>query len=255
MRSMQTTIIDAHCHLDFTKFNRDRDEAIQRARNAGVVEMINSGIDHKTNLSTLALAEQYDFIHPALGLSPLVVSHYGDEVARNILTQLEENAHRAIAIGEAGMDYFHHKDEKEHEHQREVFRKVIDIAESTDLPLVIHGRDAEADALQMVQDLDRVIFHCYGGSLDTMQEITDAGYYISISTLVCFSEHHQSLVKNLPLDRMLIETDSPYLSPRKGRNEPAYMIDSVSTIARLRHMEETEVADITRKNTYRAFGL
>ena len=255
MRSMQTTIIDAHCHLDFTKFNRDRDETIQRARNAGVVEMINSGIDHKTNLSTLALAEQYDFIHPALGLSPLVVSHYGDEVARNILTQLEANAHRAIAIGEAGMDYFYHKDEKEHEHQRKVFRKVIDIAESTDLPLVIHGRNAEADALQMVQDLDRVIFHCYGGSLDTMQEITNAGYYISISTLVCFSEHHQSLVKNLPLDRMLIETDSPYLSPRKGRNEPAYMVDSVSTIARLRHMEETEVADITRKNTYRAFGL
>ncbi|AKB84088.1 TatD family hydrolase [Methanococcoides methylutens] len=248
-------VIDSHCHLDFPKFNRDRDEVIERARNSGVVEMVNSGIDLKTNTSTLALAKQYDFIHPTIGLSPLVVSHYGNEVADEILLQLEQHAAESVGIGEAGLDYHYYKEDREREHQKEYFRKVIEIAESYDKPLVIHGREAEEDCFAMVRDLDKVIFHCYGGSVDTAAMITDAGYYISIPTIVCFSEHHRSIAENVPLDRILIETDSPYLSPRKGRNEPAFVRDTLPVIAEAQGMEEDKVAKATLKNTRSVFDL
>ncbi|MEZ5334298.1 MAG: TatD family hydrolase [Methanolobus sp.] len=107
----------------------------------------------------------------------------------------------------------------------------------------------------MTKHLDRVVFHCFGGSLETMKNIVDAGHYVSVPTLVCFSEHHKSIAKNLPLENMLIETDSPYLSPRKGRNEPAFVRDSVAVIAGLKDIDEEEVARATVQNTRRAFEL
>ena len=248
-------VIDSHCHLDFDKFNRDRDETIERARNAGVVAIVNSGIDLKTNLSTLALAEQYDFIYPTIGLSPLVVSHYGNDVADPILEQLEQNAEKAVGIGEAGLDYHYYKDNKEREHQKEYFRKVIDIAHRYDRTLVIHGREAEEDCFKMVEHLDKVVFHCYGGSTDTAKMITDAGFYISVPTIVCFSEHHEKIAASIPLDKMLIETDSPYLSPRKGRNEPAYVLDNLSVIAKARGTDSQTIAKETLRNTKKIFGI
>ncbi|MDK2893005.1 MAG: TatD DNase family protein [Methanohalophilus sp.] len=120
---------------------------------------------------------------------------------------------------------------------------------------MIHGRDAEEECFEMTKNLETVIFHCYGGSIKTMEKITDAGHYISVPTLVCFSEHHRDIARNIPLDLMLIETDSPYLSPRKGRNEPAYLVDSVGVIAKFRDISAEEVATITTKNTKKAFKL
>lgn len=252
---MKYEIIDSHCHLDFPKFNRDRRESIERARNSGVVEMINSGMDYKTNLSTLSLSDEYDFIHPTLGLGPQVVIHSDDIQVEHILDQIEQNIHRAVGIGEAGMDYYHCKSIPGQMRQVEVFKKIIDIAQSHDKTLVIHGREAEDKALKLVQNLDMVVFHCYGGSVKTMERIVDAGYYVSIATLVCFSEHHQILAEKLPLENMLLETDSPYLSPRKGRNEPAFIVDSLEKIAQIKEIEKQEVAKATTKNTRRAFRI
>lgn len=248
-------MIDSHCHLDFPQFNRDCHESIERALSAGVVEFINSGVDYKTNLSTLALADEYDHIHATLGLGPGVAASKSDYDIGRILSQIGHNIERAVGVGEAGLDYFHCKTDSGRARQMNVFKKVIEIAETVDKPLVIHGRNAESEALELVRHLDKVVFHCYGGSLETMKLVTDAGYYISIATLVCFSKHHQNLVKQLPIERMIIETDSPYLSPRKGRNEPAFLADSVATIAKLRGMEEGEVAKVTAQNTRRVFGL
>ncbi|HJH28131.1 MAG TPA: TatD family deoxyribonuclease [Methanosarcinaceae archaeon] len=248
-------MIDSHCHLDFPRFDSDRYEVIERARIAGVDEIINSGVDYKTNLSTLSLADKYEHIHATLGLGPGVATSKSDDDIGHILSQIEQNIENAVGVGEAGLDHFHCKTDAGRARQMEVFKKVIEIAETVDKPLVIHGRDAEYEALQLVRHLNNVVFHCYGGSLKTMNQITDAGYYVSIPTLVCFSKHHQSLAKHLPLERMVIETDSPYLSPRKGRNEPAFLVDSVATIAKLRAMEEIEVAQVTAQNTRRVFGL
>ncbi|HJH31013.1 MAG TPA: TatD family deoxyribonuclease [Methanosarcinaceae archaeon] len=248
-------MIDSHCHLDFPQFNSDCHETIERALSAGVVEAINSGVDYKTNLSTLALADKYDHIHATLGLGPGVAVSKSEEEISRILSRIEQNIEKAVGVGEAGLDYFHCKTDSGRARQANVFKKVIEIAETVDKPLVIHGRDAEYESLELVRHLDNVVFHCYSGSLETMNLITDAGYYISIATLVCFSKHHQNLVKHLPIKRMIIETDSPYLSPRKGRNEPAFLADSVATIAKLRGMEEMEVAKVTAQNTRRVFGL
>ncbi|WP_094227558.1 TatD family hydrolase [Methanolobus psychrotolerans] len=248
-------VIDSHCHLNFPKFNKDMHETILRARSSGVVEMINSGIDYKTNADSLELARKYDFIHATLGLSPQMVPDANNEKIEQILSQMERNIDKAIGIGEAGLDFYYCTSDAGRERQKKVFSQVIEIADRYNKTLVIHGRDGEDLALEMSKDLDRVVFHCYGGSLGTMQKIVDVGHYVSIPTLVCFSEHHKSIAQNIPLENMLIETDSPYLSPRKGRNEPAFVLDSVSVIAKLKGIDEAEVALATIENTRRAFEL
>jgi TatD DNase family protein len=253
---MSYNIIDSHCHLDFKKFNKDREEAIERANLNGVTELINSGIDYRTNESSLKLSDKYPNIHATLGLSPMVASNSEDNVVDNILFQIEQNLETAVGIGEAGMDFYHCKNESEKDDQLQAFKKVVELADSFDKTLVIHGRDAEDKILNIVQHLDNVVFHCYSGSIETMKKITGMGYYVSIATLVCFSKHHQSLVRELPLDKMLLETDSPYLSPHRGkRNEPAFIINSVDTIANILNTDASYIASKTAENTHRVFGL
>lgn len=248
-------VIDSHCHLDFKHFNKDRDAVIENARKAGVVRMINSGVDYSTNSKSLELAKNYDFISATLGLSPNSIDGKNDPEIKMLLDQIEENASQAVGIGEAGLDYHHCKDSHIREKQAEIFKKVIAIAESLNLPLVIHSRDAEQPALDMVKHLDKVVFHCYSGTLPTMKEAQDRGYYISLATNVCRSAHHQILARNVSLDHLLVETDSPFLSPHKGRNEPANVLDSVRLIAGIKGLEPQEVAAQTAANTKRIYNI
>jgi TatD DNase family protein len=248
-------VIDSHCHLDFKQFNKDRKAVIERARDCGLMLMINSGVDHATNMKSLDLAKENDFILPTLGLNPNSLGGLGEEDLDFTLNYMKENAESAIGIGEAGLDYYRTTDPAVRHRQVQVFQRVADLARGLDMPLVIHSRDAEQKALEMVRDLDKVVFHCYGGTLGTMLEAVDRGFYISIATVVCRSPSHQILAKNVPLDRLLVETDSPFLSPRKGRNEPSYILDSVRLIAGIRGMEPQEIAKITAENTRRIFGI
>ncbi len=248
-------VIDSHCHLDFKQFNKDRKAVMERARDSGVILMINSGIDYATNIKSLELAKDHEFIYPTLGLNPNSLDGLSPDDLDVTLNHMKENADKAVGIGEAGLDYYRCTDPSVREHQAEVFQKVIDLARSLDLPLVIHSRDAEQKALEMVKDLDKVIFHCYGGTLPTMKEAVDHGFYISIATVICRSPQHQILARNIPLDKLLVETDSPFLSPRKGRNEPSYVLDSVRLIAKIRGMQPSEIARITADNTRKIFGI
>lgn len=211
--------------------------------------MINSGVDHLTNGATLDLARKYEFIHPTLGLSPNLLDGMSDAEIKMVLDQIEENAGEIIGVGEAGLDHYRCTDLAGRKRQVEIFQLVIDLARSLDLPLVIHSRKAEQDAFEMVRNLDRVVFHCYGGTLATMREIVDNGFYISLATNLCRSAHHKVLAKQIPLDSLLIETDSPYLSPRSGRNEPAYVLDSVELIAKIKGISPRDVAETTARNT------
>ncbi|OPY49939.1 MAG: DNase TatD [Methanosaeta sp. PtaU1.Bin060] len=247
--------IDSHCHLDFKQFNKDRDAVMQRARESGVVLMINSGVDFATNQRSLELAKEHDFIFATLGLSPNFPDGFSDADLNRLLKHIEENAGECIGIGEAGLDYYHCKDASGRERQARVFLKVIDLASSLGLPLVIHSRDAEAQALEMVKHLDKVVLHCYSGSLGTMKEAVDRGFYVSLATNLCHSARHQILARNVPLDHLLVETDSPFLSPRKGRNEPAFILDSLRLIARIRGIEPQEVARITSENAKRIYNI
>lgn len=252
---MPYPIIDSHCHLDFPKFNRDREETILRAREAGVVGMINSGISLKGNSMSLELADSHEDIYAVLGLSPDIGREGDDKKINAILAQIEANAGKAVGIGEAGLDFQDCKNNEERERQTEAFKKVIEIAEDLKKPLVVHARLAEAEVLNLVRDVDTVIYHCYSGSIETMREIIDRGFYISLATLVCFSEHHQALAKEVPLENLLLETDSPFLSSRKGRNEPAFIVDSIPVIAQLKDTEPAEIARSATENASRAFNL
>jgi TatD DNase family protein len=217
--------------------------------------MINSGVDYSTNQKSLELAKKYDFISATLGLSPNTLEGLNEADLNRLLAQIKDNAAKAVGIGEAGLDYYHTKDAAVREHQAKVFQKVIDLAGSLNLPLVIHSRDAEQQALNMVKHLEKVVFHCYSGSLSTMKEAIDRGFYISIATNLCRSGQHQILARNVALDHLLVETDSPFLSPRRGRNEPCYVQDSVMLIARIRNMEPQEIARITSDNTKRIYNI
>jgi TatD DNase family protein len=217
--------------------------------------MINSGVDFSTNARSLELSEKYDFISATLGLSPNTLESIKQPELNMLLQQIEENAHRAVAIGEAGLDYYHCKDAPGRVRQAEVFQRVIDLAGSLDKPLVIHSRDAEQPALDMVKHLGKVVFHCYSGSLSTMKEAVDRGFYISLATNVCRSGRHQILARNVAVENLLVETDSPFLSPRGGRNEPSFVLDSIRLIARIRGMEPQELAGITAENTKRIYNI
>lgn len=247
--------IDSHCHLDFKQFNRDRAEVIQRARESGIVQMVNSGVDLITNKRTLALAAEHDFIFATLGLSPNFLDGWSEADIERVLKQMVENHGDAVAIGEAGLDFYRCQDKASRERQARVFLRVNELARSLNMPLVIHSRDAEQQALEMVRDLDKVVFHCYSGTLQTMRDAVDRGYYISLATNLCRSPAHQILARNVPLEHLLIETDSPFLSPRRGRNEPAYILDSVRLLSRIRGLPPEEVAKVTAENARKAFGL
>ncbi|MDQ1262500.1 MAG: TatD DNase family protein [Euryarchaeota archaeon] len=248
-------VIDSHCHLDFKQFNKDREAVMDAARRSGVVRMINSGVDFSTNAKSLELAKKYDFISATLGLSPNTLQSIREPELDLLFMQIEDNASQAVGIGEAGLDYYHCKDAPTRERQAMVFKRVIDLAGSLNMPLVIHSRDAEQPALEMVKHLDKVVFHCYSGSIATMKAAIDLGFYISLATNLCRSAQHQILARNVSLDRLLVETDSPFLSPRGGRNEPSFVTDSVRLIARIRGIEPQEIARITAENTKRIYNI
>lgn len=228
---------------------------IDRALKSGLVRMINSGVDYSSNSKSIDLVSKYDFFSATLGLSPNILQDIKEPELKMLLAQIESLAGQAVGIGEAGLDYYHCKDAPGRERQAAVFKKVIALAESVGLPLVIHSRDAEQQALDMVKHLDRVVFHCYSGTLSTMKEAVDRGYYISLATNLCRSAQHQILAKNVPLDHLMVETDSPFLSPRRGRNEPAFVLDSIRMIARLRGLEPQEIARVTAENTKRIYNI
>ncbi|MDF0590722.1 TatD family hydrolase [Candidatus Methanocrinis natronophilus] len=255
MRDGKFEVIDTHTHLDFKNFNKDRDEVIRRALDAGVTTIINSGIDFKTNRKTLELAKKYDFIRPTLGLNPNGLGETTDVEVQATLDQIRAHAREIVGVGEAGLDYYRCADEKGRNRQREVFGKVVALAEELDLPQVIHARIAEDEAFDMVKDLKKVVFHCYSGTVGTMRDALDRGFYISLATVVCKSAQHQVLARQVPLDRLLIETDSPFLSPRSGRNEPAYVLDALHLIARIKGLPVEDVASATAANAKKIFNL
>lgn len=255
MSDAKYEVTDTHCHLDFKNFNKDRDEVIQRALKAGVTTMINSGIDLKTNRKTLGLAKKYDFIHATLGLNPNGLSEMTDEEVDATLDQIRAHAKEIVGVGEAGLDYYRCHDQKGQDRQREVFRKVVDLSMELDLPQVIHARLAEDEAFKMVKDLNKVVFHCYSGTVGTMRNAVDRGFYISLATVVCKSAQHQVLARQVPLDRLLIETDSPFLSPKAGRNEPAYVLEGLNLIAKIKDLPPEDVAKATTTNARRIYKL
>ncbi len=244
-------LVDSHCHIDFNTFNGDRKEVILRALREGVISIINSGYDYKSNERTLRVSESFEEVYATLGLSPNRI-HIDDY--RIVVDQIRDNMDRIVGIGEVGLDLL--KAKASLEEQKEIFKRFLSLAEELNKPIVIHARKAESLAFDMVKNYDVVaVFHCYSGSEAVMKNIEDAGHYISLSTLVCFSEKHKKLAEKVDLDYLLLETDSPFLSPFRGRNEPKNVIYAAKAVAEAKGLELADVADATTRNAQKIFKI
>lgn len=252
-------MIDAHCHVDFKEFNKNREEVMERAR-IKLTAIIDSGATLGGNRRTLKLVEQYNgFLYGTLGFHPESASKADSSIIEQAFKEINENMDNAVALGETGLDFHHVEDIDKRNRQIKVFRSFIDLANEYEMPLVIHAREAESKSFDIIKkyskDID-VIFHCYGGNLETMNKIIEESYYVSYSTIICYSDYHNELVEQTPLENILTETDSPYLSPFKGqKNEPSFVEETVKKIAEIKSLSISKVDKKTEKNAKKVFGI
>ncbi|MGZ7117648.1 MAG: TatD family hydrolase [Methanobacterium sp.] len=252
-------MIDAHCHVDFKEFNKNRNEVLDRAKKK-LSALINSGATLGGNRRTIKLIEENKgFLYGTLGFHPVNASKADQSIIDQAFKEINENIDMAVALGETGLDFHHIEDIDKRNRQLKVFRSFINLANEYEMPLIIHARDAESKSFEMVKKYSKdinVIFHCYGGDVETMNKIIDESYYISYSTVICYSDYHEGLVQETPLDRIITETDSPYLSPFKGqKNEPAFVEETVKKIAEIKSISLNHVDKITEKNARKIFGI
>ena len=256
---MSAVFIDTHAHLCDEKFDEDRVEVIARAAEAGVAQIISMGDTMAASAQVIADAEQYPALYAAVGVHPESACVLTDAERAQLLAWA--NHPKVVAIGEIGLDYYWEKDPQVRAVQREMFVTQLDIARAAGLPVCIHDREAHGDTLAILQaegrDLTGVL-HCYSGSLEMARALWKMGYYIGIDGPLTFKNAAKlpDIVREAPRERLLIETDSPYLAPvpRRGkRNEPAYVAFVAAKIAELREESVEEVAAYTTENARRLY--
>ena len=264
-------MIDVHCHLNFHKFEEDYDEVIKRALEKGVSRIINVGTKLDSSQQAIDLAEQYDELYAIVGVHP----HHADklELEADWLEQLEKMAKhpKVVAIGECGLDYFSYQSNGivEPGLQKDVFEAQIELAHRTGLPLQIHNRQAGEDVIDMLHHHKNLLqnvpgmFHCFAGSETVLKDALDLGFYIGFDGNITYdgiakgeTTDLKDLVRLTPLERIVIETDSPYLTPnphRGTRNEPGYVIIVAEFIAQLKGISYQSLVEQTDKNVYTVF--
>lgn len=251
-------MIDTHCHLEMDPFDIDREEVISRAKEAGFEALITIGSDFTGCKGAVALAEKYDFIYAAVGLHP----HDSKDFTPDVFNQVKSWAGntKVVAIGEIGLDY--HYDHSPRDVQRDVFMQQLLFAKGAGLPVTVHSREAKDDTLRILEDAGygNGVLHCFSGDLDMAERAMALGLYISIAGPVTFKKASglREIVKLIPDDCLLLETDAPYLAPepfRGKRNEPAYALHTAKVIADLRGITLEDVDRITTLNAKRLFGI
>jgi TatD DNase family protein len=252
-------LFDSHAHIDDEKFDIDRDQVIQRAIENGVTGMINVGACMASSARSIALAEKYENVYAAVGIHP----HDAQNALDADYDQLAQWAtlEKVVAIGEIGLDYYYDFSPREVQHS--VFVRQLDVARQTDKPFIIHDRDAHGDLLNILKKHAKGlkgVLHCFSGSFEMAQEVIKMGYYISVAGPVTFKNAAKlpEIVAKVPLERLLIETDSPYLTPqpyRGKRNEPAYVRLVAQQVANLRGMALDDLAKATSENVRNLFKI
>lgn len=249
-------LFDSHCHLTDTRLLPEVDDVIDRARKNGVDRIVTVGADLDDWGTTLDIARRFGAVHAALGVHP----HIADRATDEAMARLEEQARgesSCVAIGETGLDYYY--DHAPRDAQREAFLRHLALAESVGLPVIVHTRSADEDTIAILREAGRNVrgvIHCFTGGRALMEAALDLGWYISLAGIVSFRNYEdQDLVRAIPADRLLIETDSPYLAPvpmRGKRNEPAFVRHVAEAVARIRGEDFEVVARRTTDNA-RAF--
>jgi len=248
-------LIDIHAHLDHERFKDDLDKIIENARKAGVKAIITSGVNHATNLKALEIEKRYpDIVKISLGLYPLDALDEelktSDGFPRDIekvnvdeeLKFIEKNKDRIVAVGEVGLDLNWSKDHLEE--QIKVFKKIIELVEKIDKPIIVHSRKAEEKVIEILErsKIKKIVLHCFSGSKKLIKRAVDNGWYFSIPPVITRLQHFQMLVDMVNMNQLLTETDCPYLSPYIGqKNEPSFVRETIRKIAEIKRMNETEV--------------
>lgn len=253
-------IIDTHCHLDFEHFHPDRASVIKRAEEAGVKYIINVGSSPDGSRRSVELSEKYDNVFAAVGVHP----HDAGEVTEEIFSEITELAKydKVVAIGEVGLDYF--KSSVSRERQKEIFVKFMELSRKLELPLVIHDREAHRDTLDILKKTKgsglRGVMHCFSGDEKILQEVLEMGLFVSFTCNLTFknARHLREVARMVPPQRLLLETDAPFLAPqahRGERNEPAYIVELVDILSELLNLSKEEIENITTDNAKKLFGI
>ncbi len=253
-------LIDTHCHLDFPEFNQDRDEVIERARQAGVCTIINVASSVEGSLHSVELARKFNWIYASIGVHP----HYAKDVCGKIPVQLLAlvKNDNVVAVGEVGLDYY--RDLSPRPLQQSLFKAFIALAQEKGLPLIIHSRDAHEDTMSVLKDSmkskARGVVHCFSAGKEYLDEYLRMGFYISFTGNLTFKNNTKlrSLAKGVPLERLLLETDAPFLAPQKfrgKRNEPSYITELAGEFSRIHGVDLSDIAEITTRNARELFSL
>lgn len=250
-------LIDTHAHLDEIE---DLERAIAEAKSADIIAIIAVGSDYESNQKVLALAQTCkDFVYPALGLHPWNIADA--DIGRD-LHFIEANIDKAVAIGEIGLDY--HKRVRaraEKDLQKSVLKELLEIAKTCQKPVIIHSRYAWRDAFSLVDDarLEKAVFHWYTGTSSVLRDIVSQGYYISATPAAEYHEEHRRAAKEIPLERLLLETDSPVVYRRASEFEyesrPVHVLRTLKAVSLLKGMDEAQIAEATTANALRFFSL
>ncbi|MBX9976751.1 MAG: TatD family hydrolase [Alphaproteobacteria bacterium] len=250
--------IDSHCHLNFPEFKDDLEQALKRANDLGVQGFLTINTRLSESIDLQRIADTYPNVACTVGVHPHDAKDYDNATLKDEILGLAKHP-KVVGIGETGLDYFYEHSPREP--QIMSFHRHIEVASDRNLPLVIHTRDADADTIAVLddhRDNAKGVFHCFSGTLNLCKKALDRGFYISISGIVTFkkAENVHAVAKYAPLDRLLVETDAPYLAPiphRGKRNEPAFVVHTAEYIAELRGIPLPALAEATTANFFNLF--
>jgi TatD DNase family protein len=268
-------LVDVHCHLEGERFEKDINEVIKRAEDAGVVLIVNSGVNPETNRLALELSKENKIVKPSFGIYPIdALIHkfkdLNDDYPRKIeafdykeeLKWIEENKESCVAIGEVGLDFKVIEKAKNVEEvkkeQIKIFEDIIGFAKKINKPLVVHSRGAEVEVVETLEKhgVKNVIIHSFNGNKKLIKRIVENGWYFSVPAVITRLQHFQMLVEMVDLKQLLTETDAPYLAPVAGeRSEPANVAITVREIARIKNLTENEIAEQIYENTKKILNL
>ena len=252
-------LFDTHAHMDDRAFDEDRGQLLASLESAGVALVMNPGCSLESSRNAVALAARYDWLYAAVGSHPDVADEVNETVIEEYRALCKGNP-KVKAIGEIGLDY--HYEDIPREIQQHAFRQQMALAAELGLPAIVHERDAHADGMQIVSEFPTVggVFHCYSGSLEMAKWLIDRGWYIGFTGVLTFKNAKKAIevAANIPLDRLVLETDCPYMAPepfRGKRNHPGYLYRMAQRLAEIRGMDVEEIHRITLENGKRLYRI